>query len=217
MIRVIIADDHALLRCGVRMILSREPDIEVAAEVATAAELLQEVLREAYDVVVLDISMPGRSGMDVLLELKSLPRPLPVLILTMHPEDQFAVRLLRAGAAGYMTKETAPEELARAIRQVAAGGRYISPTLAALLADVVTGRPAHRRHEALSNREFEVLRMIGLGRSLTEIASQLCVSIKTVSTYRARVLDKLGLHTTADLIRYTLDHGLIDRPLVGGE
>lgn len=208
MIRVILADDHALLRCGLRLILSREPDIEIVGEAGNAAELIQQLIREPCDVLVLDVSMPGRSGLDVLGELKGEHRHLPVLILSMHPEDQFAVRLLRSGAAGYMTKETAPEELARAIRQVAAGGRYISPTLAAMLADEVAGKPAQRRHESLSNREFEVLRLIGSGHTVTEIAAQLCVSVKTVSTYRARILEKLGITTTAELIRYALEHGL---------
>lgn len=210
MIRTIIADDHALLRCGVRMILSREPDIQVCGEAANAAELLQLMIRHPCDVLVLDITMPGRSGLDLLRELKSEHCNLPILILSMHPEDQFAVRLLRSGAAGYMTKETAPEELARAIRQVASGRRYISPTLAELLADEVAGRPAHRRHELLSNREFEVLRLLASGRTVSEIGAQLCVSVKTVSTYRARILEKLEVETTAELIRYALEHGLTE-------
>lgn len=210
MIRVLIADDHAIVRRGIRELLAETPDIEVGAEAATPAEALERVRREPFDVAVLDLSLPGRGGLDLLAELKAERPELPVLILTMHPEDQYAVRALKAGAAGYLTKESAPEVLVDAVRRVAGGGRYVSPALAEKLALHIGGAAGSEPHEALSDREFQVLRLLAAGRTVGEIAEELSLSVKTVSTYRARVLRKMGLKTNAELMQYAFRHKLAD-------
>jgi two-component system invasion response regulator UvrY len=205
MIRVVIADDHAVVRKGLRQILSAEPDIEVGGEAANAEELLRLVRRQRWDAVVLDITMPGKSGLEVLKELKQERPGLPVLILTIHAEDQFGVRALRAGAVGYLTKEGAPTELVRAVRKVVAGGKYISPSLAEALATSINA-PLHR---TLSDREYEVMRLLASGRTATGIAKELKLSVKTISTYRSRILDKLHLKTTAEMMQYAIRNRLI--------
>jgi len=210
MIRIIIADDHALIRKGLIQIVSRHGDIQVVGEASNAGELMDAVQRIPCDLVVLDITMPGRSGLDVLADLKYCRRDLPVLILSMHAEDQFAVRVLRAGAAGYLSKDTAPEELVRAIRLVHSGSRYISPTLAQELATGLLVGGSRPLHETLSDREHEVMRLLAQGRTVSQIAEDLSLSVKTVSTYRARVLEKLSLPNTAALMRYALTHGLTE-------
>ncbi len=210
MIRVLIADDHAVVRQGLKQILGETPDMTVVGEATTGLEALEKARAVAWDVMVLDISMPGRSGLDLLKDLRAEKSDRPVLILSMHAEDQFAVRLLKAGAAGYLTKESVPEELIKAIRKVVSGGRYVSPALAEKLAfeiDAAAGRPSH---EALSDREFQVLRMIAAGRSVKEIADELALSVKTVSTYRARILEKMNLKTNADLIHYAIQNRLLE-------
>lgn len=207
-LHVAVADDHAIFRRGLRHIIESERDMHVVGEASTAAELLQLLETARAHVVVLDISMPERSGLDILPEIKRQHPRTPVLILSMHPEDQFALRALRAGAAGYLTKETVPEELVAAIRLVCQGRRYVSRTLAERLVSVLTEEGARAPHEALSNREFQVLCLIAGGRTPTEIAQLSALSVKTVSTYRARILSKLGLQTNAELIRYALQEGL---------
>lgn len=208
MIRVLIADDHPVVRRGLRRILEDEIDMEVAGEAQNAQEALDLVNKGQCDVLVLDIELPGRSGLDLLKELrKSLPK-LPVLVLSIYPEEQFAVRVLRIGAVGYLTKESAPEDLVKAVRAVHAGGKYITPTVAELLAielDRTTSKPAHA---SLSDREFEVLRMIASGKTVSQIAGELSFSVKTISTYRARILEKMRMRTNAELTHYAITNKL---------
>jgi len=209
-IRVLIADDHAILRRGLKEILVRELDGVSCGEAESAQQVLAQVQTHNWDVVILDVTMPGRSGLDVLKDLKSLRPKLPVLVLSMHPEDQYGKRVLKAGASGYMNKESAPEELIKALRKVLAGGRYVSPLLAEKLATDLNedaGRPAH---EILSDREFEVLRKLASGKTVGQIAEDLRLSVPTVSTYRARILEKLNLSTTAELMHYAMRNHLIE-------
>lgn len=210
MTRILIADDHAILRRGLREILAREMETALCGEAKDADEVLAKTQAEEWDLVILDITMPGRSGLEVLRDLRAERPRLPVLVLSMHPEDQYARRLLRAGASGYMNKESAPEELIKAVRKVLAGGRYVSAALGEKLAGDLsedTGRPIH---EALSHREFEVLRMLAAGKTVTQIAEELHLGATTVSTYRARILEKLKMNTTAELMHYALHNGLIN-------
>jgi two-component system invasion response regulator UvrY len=209
MIQILIVDDHAILRRGLKEILEREfRDVSIGGA-GTAEQALTQLDSEKWDLVILDITMPGRSGVDVLRNLKALRPKLPVLVLSMHPEDQYGKRVLKAGASGYMNKESAPEELIKAVRKLLSGGRYVSPTLAETLA-VDLGRddetPAHER---LSDREFEVLRKMASGKTVGQIAQELHLSVPTVSTYRARILEKMGMSNTAELIRYALSHHLV--------
>lgn len=210
MIKILIADDHAILRKGLKEILVRELKGAQCSEAENAQQTLAQARSRDWDVVILDVAMPGRSGIDVLRDLKRVRPKLPVLVLTMHPEDQYGKRVLQAGAAGFMNKEGAPEELIAAIRKVLAGGRYVSPALAEKLAWDLTRKTNRPAHEALSDREFEVLRMIGSGKSVSQIAEELCLSVTTVSTYRARVLEKMNLKSTAELIRYALRNHIVD-------
>ena len=210
MIKVLIADDHPIVRHGLRQILSGIPDMEVAGEAVNAQETLDLVRLGGWDVLVLDITMPDRSGFDILKELKHEQPHLPVMILSIHAEEQLAVRVLKAGAAGYLTKENAPDELVKAIRKVVGGGKYVSSNLAESLAaalDTTTDRP---RHKALSDREFQVMQMMASGKTLAEIAEILSLSAKTVSTYRTRLLEKMDLKTNAEIIRYAIENGLIE-------
>jgi two-component system, NarL family, invasion response regulator UvrY len=209
MIQILIVDDHAILRRGLQEILEREfRDVRIGGA-GTAEEALTQLDSEKWDLVILDITMPGRSGVDVLRNLKALRPKLPVLVLSMHPEDQYGKRVLKAGASGYMNKESAPEELIKAVRKLLSGGRYVSPTLAETLAVDLgrdDGTPAHER---LSDREFEVLRKMASGKTVGQIAQELHLSVPTVSTYRARILEKMGMSNTAELIRYALSHHLV--------
>ena len=210
MIKVLIADDHAILRRGLKEILVRELDQVTCGEAEDAQQALTEVQSHTWDLVILDISMPGRSGLDLLDDLRQTQPQLPILVLSMHAEDQYGKRVLKAGAAGYMNKESAPEELIKAIRKLLAGGRYVSPALAEKLVLTLNqdaGRPVH---ETLSSREFEILRMIASGKTVTQIAGELHLSPTTVSTYRTRILGKMNMATTADLIRYALQTHLVD-------
>ena len=210
MIKVLIADDHPIVRHGLRQILSGIPDMEVAGEAVNAQETLDLVRLGGWDVLVLDITMPDRSGFDILKELKHEQPRLPVMILSIHAEEQLAVRVLKAGAAGYLTKENAPDELVKAIRKVVGGGKYVSSNLAESLAaalDTTTDRP---RHKALSDREFQVMQMMASGKTLAEIAEILSLSAKTVSTCRTRLLEKMDLKTNAEIIRYAIENGLIE-------
>ncbi|HNY65848.1 MAG TPA: response regulator transcription factor [Deltaproteobacteria bacterium] len=210
MIRVLIADDHPIVREGLRQILSDTDDIVIVDEAESGQEVLACLARSHYDVVLLDISMPGRDGLDVLRELKQQKPKLPVLILSMYPEEHYAVRVLRGGAAGYMTKSSAPDELISAIRKVAAGRKYISASLAERLTyelDRDADKPAH---EVLSDREYQVMHMIATGKSVKEIAEDLNLSVKTVSTYRTRILTKMNMKNNAEIVLYAVQNKLVD-------
>lgn len=208
-LRFLIADDHAVVRAGVRQILS-EKFAAGFVEAQDAQAALEAARREKFDAIILDVSLPGRSGLDILPELKAEQPNTPVLVLSMFAEEQFAVRALRAGASGYVMKTGIPNELAHAVQIVQAGGRYVSPTFAQHLAAGVQSGVVSSGLADLSAREFEVLRMIANGRSGKEIAAELSLSFKTVSTYRKRVLEKLNLHSNADITRYALEHHLIE-------
>lgn len=209
--RILIADDHAVVRRGLKQILAddfKKADFGEAANVRDALELVR---KERWDAVVLDITMPGgRSGLEALKEIREARPRLPVLVLSMHPEDQFALRVLRSGAAGYMTKESAPEELVGAIRKILAGGRYVSAALAEKMASYLAVDTPNLPHENLSDREFVVLRMIASGMTVTHIAAELSLSVKTVSTYRVRILEKMDMTTNAELTHYAIKNHLVD-------
>jgi DNA-binding NarL/FixJ family response regulator len=208
MIKVLIADDHAVVRRGLRQIFSDEPDIVPAGEVSSGQEVLQAVQADAYDLVLLDMALPDASGLEILTQIRSLKPGLPVLFLSVYPEEQYAIRVLKAGAAGYLTKESAPDELVAAIRQVAQGSKYVTRSLAEKLAVLLEPEGDRPLHEKLSDREYQVMCLLAEGKQVSEIAVQLALSIKTVSTYRARVLEKLHLHNTAEIVRYAVQHDL---------
>jgi two-component system, NarL family, invasion response regulator UvrY len=210
MIRILIADDHAVVREGLRKILSEHPDMTVLAEAENSDTVLALVRDRNFDIVILDISMPGRSGLDVLRDIRIENPRLPVLILSMFPEEQFARRVLKAGASGYMTKGSATEDLIKAIRKISAGGKYISPSLAEQLATELESGIDRPTHEILSDREFQVFMALSAGKPVTEIANELSLSAKTVTTYRTRILEKMNLKTNADLTRYAIQHHLIE-------
>lgn len=210
MIRALIADDHIVVREGVRRILEQTPDVSVAGEAADGYQLLALVGCGQWDVLIMDLSMPGLSGLAALEEVRRLKPKLPILILSMHSEDQYAVRAFAAGASGYVSKSSPPDELVKAIRMVVSGHRYVSPEVAECLASHVHQPSGGAPHTRLSNREYQVLCMIAAGKSVNAIAGDLCLSIKTISTFRRRVLDKLNLHNNADIARYAIQHGLVD-------
>ncbi len=210
MIKVLIADDHAILRRGLIEILTRELGSAECGEAENAQQVLAQVRSHDWDLVILDVTMPGRSGIDVLGDLKRLRPRLPVLVLSMHAEDQYGKRVLRAGASGYMNKDTAPEELIKAIQRVLAGGRYVSPALAEKLALELNRYSERSPDETLSDREFEVLRMIASGKTVSQIADQLHLSVTTISTYRARILEKMNMTNSAELMQYALRNHLVD-------
>ncbi len=209
MIRVIVADDHAVVRRGLKQILAAEPDMTVIAEARDGHEAIEMVRTNPCDLVVLDVTMPGINGLEVLKTLQRECPKLPVLVLSVHPEDQLAVRVLRAGAAGYMTKETAPEELVKAVRRVVTGGRYVSGALAEQMALDLQRRSAGPTHEALSDREYQVMCLIASGKTVSEIAEELALSVKTISTYRARLLEKMSLRNNAELTHYAIRNHLV--------
>lgn len=210
MIRILVADDHAVVREGVKQILAGLDDMAVEDEASNGPETLEKVNQGNCDVVLLDISMPGRSGLEILEDILSLKPRLPVLILSMHPEEQYAVRALRAGASGYLTKASAPHELIGAIRKVSRGGKYLTLSLAEKLATELDSKGDKPRHEKLSNREFQVMLMLASGKSVGEIASELCLSVKTVSTYRTRIMEKMSMKRNAELTFYAMNNHLID-------
>ncbi|MGI8908267.1 MAG: response regulator [Candidatus Sumerlaeaceae bacterium] len=210
MIRVLIVDDHPAMRRGLREIISDSTDMEVTAEAGNAAQALEQVRKVKPDVVLMDITMPGRSGLEALADIKIERPDLPVLICSIHAENEYALRALRGGAAGYIPKDSDPDELITALQKVVSGRRYITPTLAELLAADVGGEVVHAPHESLSNREYEVLRAVAGGKSMSQIADEMSLSVKTVSTYRTRILEKLHLSTTAEMIRYALEHKLVE-------
>jgi two-component system, NarL family, invasion response regulator UvrY len=209
--RILIADDHAVVRRGLKHVLADAFKKAVFGEAANSQEALERVWKEPWDVVILDLTMPGRSGLDVLKEMKRARPKLPVLILSMHPEDQFAVRLLKAGAAGYMTKETAPGELVGAVNKAVAGGRYVSLPLAEKLASLIVRDENAAPHESLSDREFLILRLIASGKPVSAIARELSLSVKTVSTYRARLLEKMHMDNNSELVHYAFQNQLVGR------
>jgi DNA-binding NarL/FixJ family response regulator len=209
-IRVLLADDHGVVREGIKRILADAGDVTVVGESATGPELLAQVATRACDVVIMDLSMPGMSGLVLLHEIRASKANLPVVVLSMHSADQYAVRTLRAGASCYLSKSGVSEDLVRALRATAAGRRYVTEEVAQALAAGVDAGLERAPHERLSNREFEVLRRIASGRSVTQIAGDLGLSVKTVSTFRSRVLEKLGLTQNAELVRYALRHGVVE-------
>jgi two-component system, NarL family, invasion response regulator UvrY len=209
-LRILIVDDHPIVRQGLRQTLADAADVGEIGEAADGPQAIDLVRQSNWDAVVLDIGLPGRGGIEILKDIKRERPRLPVLILSMHPEDQYAVRALRAGAAGYMTKETATEKLLEAIRKITTGGRFISEELGERLALELTIEVPGSPHASLSDREFEVLRLIGSGLSVGDIADRLSLSVKTVSTYRARVLEKMRMKNNAELMQYALTNRLCD-------
>jgi DNA-binding NarL/FixJ family response regulator len=208
MIKILIADDHAVVRRGLRQILSEAADLLVAGEASTAEEVRRAIRKERWDVVVLDISMPGATGVELLSELRRDDPALRVLVLTASSEDQYGVRAVKAGAAGFLTKETAPDRLVEAVRKVASGGRFVTGELAETLASIVAGEAQGAPHERLSDREFEVLKMLASGKTVSQIAQELSLSVKTVSTHRTRILRKMAMKTNAELMHYALKNRL---------
>jgi two-component system invasion response regulator UvrY len=209
MLKILIADDHEVVQKGLRQILIDEFGETHFGEARTTSEAIDLVLRQKWDIMVLDISMPGRSGLDVLKEVKQNHPKLPVLVLSIHPEDQYALRALKAGASGYLTKDSASEELVKAVKQLREGRKYVSRTLAEKLASVIGEDEKKFGAESLSDREFQVLRLIASGKTASEIAGELSLSVKTISTYRARILEKLQLRTNAQLIHFAVQQGLV--------
>ena len=209
MIRILIADDHPIVRRGLKQILSDEPDMAVPGEAGDAREVLELVEGGDWDIVILDITMPGKNGLDILKDLKQKYPKLPVLVLSIHPEDQYAVRALKTGASGYLTKESAPEELVKAIRKILNRGKYVSASLAERLAfDLETGGGAS--HIRLSNREYQVMLMIAAGKRISDIAAEMSLSVKTISTYRTRILEKMNLKNNAEITHYAIKNFLVE-------
>jgi len=210
LIRVLIADDHPLLRGGLKHLLQQEPDFGPVGEAENSDQALERIHKEKWDIVVLDIAMPGRSGLETLSEIKKLHAGLPVLMLSMHTEQQFAIRAIKSGASGYITKDNAPAELVRAIRRILTGRKYVSAALAEVLANAVESGEDRPPHETLSDREFLVVCQIASGKSIAEIAQETSLSAKTISTYRTRALEKMQMRSNAELMRYAIRNGLVD-------
>lgn len=211
MIKILIADDHALIREGIKKMLEKEVDMSIVGEVEDSFAVLDFVRQQPCDVVILDISMPGKNGLELLKEIKIFKPEMKVLILTMHPEDRFAIRTLKAGASGYLTKMSAPVELTKAIRKVYTGGKYISPTLAEKLAFTLDSTADEQAaHEALSDREYEVFCLIAAGKTTAETANALSISQSTVNTYRLRIFEKMDFHNNAEIIQYALRHNILE-------
>jgi two-component system invasion response regulator UvrY len=209
MYRFLIADDHTVVRRGLKQILLEAFPSAFIEEVSDAEDLFKKVMREAWDVVISDISMPGRSGLEVLQQIRQDHPKLPVLILSIYPEDQYAIRVLKAGASGYLTKDSAPEELVKAINQLLLGKKYITSSIAEKLATILDPNSGKMAHETLSDREFEVMKQIAAGRSVSDIADKISLSVTTISTYRARIMVKMNLKTNADLTLYAIEYKLL--------
>lgn len=210
MLRILIADDHPVVRRGIKEIITNISDVIVVDEASNGSEVLSKVGAANYDVVLLDITMPGRTGIEILRQLKKEVPRLPILILSIHPEEQYAVRVLRAGASGYLTKESAPDELVVAIQKVLMGGKYISSSLAEKLASDLQSDDEQPPHKNLSDREYHVMCMIATGKTVTEIANELQLSVKTISTYRSRILEKMKVKNNAGLTFYAIKNRLVD-------
>ncbi|MCX5804821.1 MAG: response regulator transcription factor [Proteobacteria bacterium] len=209
MIKILIADDHTIVREGLKQIVAEVPDMEVADTASNGQEALNKALKNDFDVIILDVSMPIKTGLDVLKELREKKPGLNILMLSIHPEEHYALRVLKAGASGYLTKESAPDELITAIRRISQGRKYITLSLAEKLALDVEHPKEKLLHEILSEREHKVMCMIGSGKSMKEIASELFLSIKTISTYRARILKKMNLKNNSELIRYVVENNIV--------
>jgi len=210
MTRILLVDDHPIVRQGIKQVLAGAFQPALVGEAANAEEGLSEVRNTAWDVLVLDLTLPGVSGLDLLKDLRRERPSLPVLVLSMHPPDQFARRAMNAGAAGYLTKDSAPTELVKAVGEVIAGRRYLNPLVIEELVTRAQPDSERRPHEALSDREYQVLRMIASGLTVSQVATRLSLSVKTISTYRARVLEKMNMRTTAELMHYGIQQGLVD-------
>lgn len=209
MMRVLIVDDHAIFRSGVQRLLLDEPDLRVTAEARNGAEALEQVSSRSCDLVLLDINLEGRSGLDVLVSMRTVPHCPPVLVLSMYPEEQYALVAMKSGASGYIAKDSEPAELIRAIRQVARGGRYLSARAAPLVQDLLRGVDERPPHQRLTVREHQIMLMIVKGMSVTEMGDEMLISVKTVSTHRTNLMEKLGVAGTAELVLYAVRHGLV--------
>lgn len=209
MIRILIADDHAIVRRGLRQLLLEHYPAAVIEEAADAETLIKFILDQEWDVVITDMSMPGRSGLDALNQIKQASPGLPVLIMSMHPEDQYALRVLKAGAAGYLGKETIHDDIIKAIETVLKGKKFITTAIAEKLVNAIDSDSTAALHENLSDREFDVFKLLASGKSVTEIGEQLSLSTTTVSTYRSRIMEKMGMKSNADLTRYAIEHKFI--------
>jgi len=210
MIRIVVADDHPIVREGIKQLLSAVPDLGVVGEAQDGHEVMQCVREREFEVLVLDLSMPGKSGIELIKQVREEKPKLRILVLTMHQEHQYAVRAIKAGAAGYLTKESAAAQLVEAIRKVAGGGAFVTAAVAEQLALSTMPRADSPPHQRLSDREFQVFRLLASGRSVSDIAAELSLSVKTVSTHKARLMQKMNLNNPAELVRYALHHRLID-------
>lgn len=210
MLRILVADDHAVVREGLKQILSGMVGVTVSGEASDGVQALDQARKGDYDLVLLDIAMPGMSGLDVLKQLKSEKPDLPILMLSMYPEEQYAIRTLKAGASGYLAKESAPEELVAAVRKVCQGGKYVTSSLAEKLATYLKSDMERPPHERLSDREYQVVLMIASGKPVSEIANELSLSVKTISTNRSRALEKMGMKNNAEITHYAIKNGLVD-------
>lgn len=208
-IKILVVDDHSIVREGLKQILADSPGMAVAGEASSGQEAIQKIRAGGFDMVVMDISLPDRNGLEVLEQIKVSSPKLPVLILSMHAEEQYATRAFKAGASGYLTKESASEQLIFAIQKVAQGGKYVSPSLAEKLVFELVKDSQKPLHEILSDRELQVLCLFASGKTLTEVSQILCVSVKTISTHRARILEKMGMRNNAELIRYAIQNKLV--------
>lgn len=210
MIKILVADDHSVVREGIKHIFSELPDFQVRGEARNGQEVLENIGKQEYDLLLLDIAMPGRDGLEILKEVKSQKPKLPVLILSMFPEEQYALRALKSGASGYLTKDSIPNELVKAVRKILRGGNYVSATFSEKILTELTVDVKKPLHDKLSDREYQIMRMIASGRTMNEIADQLSLSAKTVYTYRSRILEKMGMKNNMELTHYATKHGLID-------
>jgi len=210
MIKILVADDHAVVREGIKHIFSEIPDINITGEASNGQEVLENIGKQDYDLLLLDIAMPGRDGLEILKEIRMQKPKLPVLILSMFPEEQYALRALKSGASGYLTKDSIPNELVKAVRKILRGGNYVSASFSEKLLTELTSDIKKPLHETLSDREYQIIRMIASGKTMNEIADELSLSAKTVYTYRARILEKMGMKNNMELTHYTTKHGLID-------
>ncbi len=210
MIKVFVADDHTVVREGIKHIFSEIPEIQIVGEAGNGQEVLENIMKKDYDLLLLDIAMPGRDGLEVLKEVKLLKPKLPVLILSMFPEEQYALRALKSGASGYLTKDSISNELIRAVRKILKGGNYISASFSEKILTELASATNKPLHEKLSDREFQIMRMIASGKTMNLIADELSLSVKTVYTYRSRILEKMGMKNNVELTHYATKHGLID-------